>query len=164
MKNLFAFVLFISLPLLNAQAQGRFSFSPTLWFDYGTYAYQFRPVYSANDTRVQSGNAYSTSLGLTARYHIHPKWDVSVGVLYNDEHQQEGGQQFSKSYVRLPILVNYRSSDKRLSPYFSLGASLSNETQLANNGGIKTNVLIGLELATNLQLGYHCCFNQQLVI
>ncbi len=83
--------------------------------------------------------------GLTARYHIRPKWDISGGLLFNAEQQQrDKSRGFSKEYVRLPILINYRLFDRRLSPYVSIGASFSNEIQFANNGGIKTNALIAL--------------------
>jgi hypothetical protein len=144
MKNLFTFLLFISLPALTAQAQKRVSFSPTVWFNYGTYTYQLRYLYPMNDALSLSGNVSNRSYGLTARYHIDSRLDVSAGLLYSEESQNGGGRRFNNSYVRLPVLVNYRSSAKRLSPYMSLGASLSNEMQFSNNGGIKTNALVGL--------------------
>lgn len=148
MKNLFTFLLFISLPVVSAQAQSRVSLSPTLWLNYGVFNYQLRYLLSPTlgKNLTYPGNMISGSFGLTARYHIDSSWDVSAGLLYNLESQKAGGIPVLSKYVRLPVLVNYRPSAKRLSPYMSLGASFSNQTRFpfANKRDIKTNALVGL--------------------
>jgi hypothetical protein len=142
-KYLPLFILF-SLITLSIQGQNRFSIAPTYWFNYGQYNYQLRSTHTGRSLLGYSGSVHNSSFGLTVRYTIGRKWDLSTGLLYNVVSQYSGGRKFTDDYVRLPVLVSYRLSDKRLSPYASVGASFSNEYQFSNNGGIKTNALLGI--------------------
>ena len=139
MRKSLPLIILFCIATLSVRSQSRFSVAPTYWFNYGRYNYQFRFTYSG-----YAGNVYNSSFGPTARYSIGSKWDVSAGLLYNIVSQYDGGRRYTDDYVRLPVLVSYRLSHKRLSPYASIGASFSNEYQFANNGSIKTNALVGL--------------------
>ncbi|QHV99016.1 PorT family protein [Spirosoma endbachense] len=87
---------------------------------------------------TSASHALNYMLGLSARYSFSPKWSASTGIwathgLDGTSHIDINGistqlpyrysHPFTNAY-KVPLLVNYQSSTKRLSPYFSLGASL----------------------------------------
>lgn len=146
----------ISLTLLVAStallsAQSRLSIAPTYWFNYGIYAYQVQSTYSGLGGSF-AGRDLASSAGLTARYHFTPKWDVSVGLLYNwnSSHLTESPDIYDSSPIRseaiqVPILVSYRLTAHRLSPYFSGGAFLV-KSKTFTTAPIKVNGLLGVGL------------------
>jgi hypothetical protein len=117
-----------SITILSAQS--RLSIAPTYWFNYNPYSYQFDFVNNGLKTQTQvAGHSIVSSLGLTARYHFTPQWNVSVGLLHyrktfystNSASPQGKSKPFTKGGQVL-VLVNYRLTNRHLSPYFSAGA------------------------------------------
>ncbi|GAB3788487.1 hypothetical protein GCM10028818_55140 [Spirosoma horti] len=91
-------------------------------------------------------------MGLSSRYSFSPKWSASAGiwathVLSSTAYFDINGSSiripyhyshpFTNAY-KVPLSVNYQSSKNRLSPYFSIGASLDfrgvSYVDLAGNG------------------------------
>jgi hypothetical protein len=139
-------ITFVSV-LLSARslsAQGKFSLSIS---GSPTYSYSktkqsvlvpdigkggFIPLDLASQS---TGRGYT--IGLLGRYAFQPKWSVSTGIWmsYNQtdvptletsmpvDHSPFGRTR-SRHY-QVPILVNFQSSARRLSPYFSAGALFS---------------------------------------
>ena len=84
------------------------------------------------------GNGLGYSLGLLGRYAFTPKWSALMGIwathaVSGKTDISENGVLFTDTYrynhpftnfYRLPLIINYQSSTRRLSPYFSVGASL----------------------------------------
>lgn len=128
-------------------AQSRVSVAPVYWYNYGQYKYQVHSTYDGSDTQL-SGHANSSSIGLISRYHFTPKWDISVGALLNrnssrltniNSPQTDIG--IIRTYIQVPVLANYRLTDRRLSPYFSVGALLGKGQTSAP---VKMNGVIGI--------------------
>ena len=73
------------------------------------------------------------SIGLSAIYAFTPHWSISTGFWYNQLSMNgtnpfDGGNTPARIISRnfqVPLLINYRLTSNRLSPYFSLG-SLAN--------------------------------------
>lgn len=131
----------------SSVAQSRVSIAPLYWYNYGQYKYQIHSVYDGSDTQL-SGHDNSSSIGLTARYHFTPKWDVSAGILLNRNSSQLTNPNFPqtdigiiRTYLQVPVLANYRMTDRRLSPYFSAGALLGKSQTSAP---VKMNGVIGI--------------------
>ncbi|GAB3988401.1 hypothetical protein GCM10028807_10980 [Spirosoma daeguense] len=67
--------------------------------------------------------------GLTATYTYSPGWSVSSGIWYQQLTTRQarmaiagyGRTTVHHRTIRIPILLNYRLTQKRLSPYFSFG-------------------------------------------
>ena len=78
-----------------------------------------------------NGNRWSPgyTAGLTVQYHYAPGWSVESGLWYQHLTTRqarpatagEGQTTLRSRTVRIPLLLNYRLTTKRLSPYFSLG-------------------------------------------
>ena len=82
-------------------------------------------------------NGLNYSLGVAARYAFSPKWSVGTGIwathsaVGKSDYLQNGipftvRYQYNHPFTNLykvPLLINYQSSTKRLSPYFSAGAT-----------------------------------------
>jgi hypothetical protein len=82
-------------------------------------------------------NGLSYSLGVAARYAFSPKWSIGTGIWAT--HSAVGKSDFLQNgipytvryqynhpfnnFYKAPLLINYQSSTKRLSPYFSAGAT-----------------------------------------
>lgn len=85
------------------------------------------PVFLAG---VVSAAGYTA--GLTTHYAYAPGWSVAAGVWYNQATLRQarpgaagGGLTAIRSRtVRIPLLLSYQPSTRRLSPYFSLGLLL----------------------------------------
>lgn len=151
--------LLLSLALLVAgithlPAQSRVSIAPTYWFDHNPYSYQVDGVYNGQQSQLQaSGRNTVSSLGLTARYQFTAQWDLSVGVLYsrNTNHIQSPQgpygefSSFTSQGVRIPVLVSYRLTTHRLSPYFSTGAFFTKSITF-DEAPVKTDGVVGIGL------------------
>lgn len=145
-------LLAASVSLVSAQS--RVSIAPTHWFQYNPYSYQVDMNYNGVQNQTQaSGHNTVSSLGLTVRYHFTSKWDLSVGGLYsrNTNHikspQGPYGEfaSFTSKGVQIPVLVGYRLTNHRLSPYFSTGASFTKSVTFTE-APIKTDGVIGVGL------------------
>ena len=81
---------------------------------------------------VGTVNTIGYSAGVTAHYTYTPGWSVAAGVWYSQVSLRQarpvaagkGTTAVRGRTVRLPLLLNYQSSTRRLSPYFSLGLLL----------------------------------------
>ena len=120
--------------IVSSFAQSRISIAPSYWFNYNPYSYQTNLTYNGSTTRTPvSGYDIVSSAGLVGRYHFTPQWDASIGVFYyrNTSHikspQGPYGETspFTTKGWQLPVLVSYRLTDHRLSPYFSAGATFT---------------------------------------
>ncbi|MDZ5447984.1 outer membrane beta-barrel protein, partial [Micromonospora sp. 4G57] len=135
MKSVLLFIAFSLASVILVSAQSRVSIAPTYWFNYNPYSYQVDMAYSGSQTHFQaSGHTVTSSFGLTVRYHFTPQWNVSVGALYNSSTNHIKSPQtpysestpFTTGGVRLPIMVSYRLTSHRVSPYLSAGATFTN--------------------------------------
>lgn len=145
MKAIVGIITAFVLALLSGHssvAQGKFSLSVS---GAPTYSYSkvrqtvltpaigsgFIPV---DLTSRSTGQGYT--IGLLGSYAFQPEWSVSAGILMSYNHTDVPivetsmpvdhslvGRTRSRHY-QVPILVNFQSSTRRLSPYFSAGALL----------------------------------------
>lgn len=148
MKTLLVCLGLLLLPSGLLLAQNRFSLAPTYWFSYSKYDYQLNSTIP--DDRQFAGHDIGHSAGVTLRYQFSPKWDLSAGVLYSKNSSylktpQDFELQLTNKSIRLPLLISYRLSDHRLSPYFSAGVLLEKK-QNFSDAPLETNALIGVGL------------------
>ena len=105
---------------------------PTLTYT----AHKFRFLYPDSDGQIVepvylNGPRWASgySVGLSVIYTYAPGWSVSSGIWYQQlttrQSRQaaagEGMVTLRNRFIRLPLLLNYHSSTKRLSPCFSFG-------------------------------------------
>ena len=148
-------------------AQGRLSLAPTIQFDRGSYVAKARSNYVHGDEANYMGNTLGYSLGLTAHYYVTDRWDLSLGTLRTqltdraeikllNPSRPTGTWTQDYNYYQVPISLNYRSSQKRLGAYISLGAILSNQPIMNNLARVKTSAFVGVginyQLAPKLSL------------
>ncbi|RZK42364.1 MAG: hypothetical protein EOO61_05465 [Hymenobacter sp.] len=154
MKILSLFLGFSLFALASSSAQKRLSIAPLYWYEYTPYSYQVSLNYNGLPTQSQgTGHTSVSSIGLTASYHFAPQWNLSLGVLYsrNTIHIQSPqgpfGElpSFTSKGVRIPLLISYRLTDNRLSPYVSGGAVFTKNNTYTEDA-IKTDGLIGVGL------------------
>ncbi|MCZ0211401.1 outer membrane beta-barrel protein, partial [Streptomyces sp. UMAF16] len=91
-----------------------------------------------------------SSVGLTAHYNFSQKWDISVGAFYNKtishvKTPQSDDIRLTTEYIQFPVLINYRLSDKRLAPYFSVGALFEKNKAVSSNP-LNANAVLGAGL------------------
>ena len=129
--------------MVPALGQGRFALSVQLTPIYThsdakivfPFADQVTQLSTTEFVAISNGLNYS--LGITGRYSFSSKWSISTGIWANhalaakSDFTQNGipftlryhyNHPFTNSY-RAPLLINYQSSIKRLSPYFSVGTT-----------------------------------------
>lgn len=161
MKSLLLSVGLFSTSITLLSAQSRVSIAPTYWFNYNPYAYQVDMNYNGMQNQTQvSGRGIVSSLGLTARYHVTPQWDVSMGVFYysNTDYikrpQSPYGESepFTSKGGQLPVLVSYQLTNRRLSPYFSAGVILA-KSKTFTKAPLKTDGVVGVGLQYRLDSG-----------
>ncbi|GAB3755674.1 PorT family protein [Spirosoma pomorum] len=134
----FAYLLTVLLfsTRLVSYGQGKLSVAITAAPTYTNTTYFNRSFYPESDGQlvepIQINGVRGTAgflAGVTVHYNWVPAWSVSSGIWY-DQHtprQQripmagEGMNNMRQRAIRIPLLLNFRSSDKRLSPYFSFG-------------------------------------------
>ncbi len=76
-----------------------------------------------------SGRHWATGVqgGFTAQYGFEPGWSVSAGVGYRQfstrqaRFGNDGTTTINSRAIRVPLLLNFQSSQNRLSPYFTVG-------------------------------------------
>lgn len=161
MRSILLFVSVFSASISFVSAQSRVSIAPSYWFNYNPYSYQINFTYNGSTTQTPaSGYDLVSSFGLTTRYHFTPKWDVSVGIFYyrNTNHikspQGPYGEftPFTSQGWQLPVLVNYRLTDRRLSPYFSTGAIFTRNRTFTERP-ITTDGVLGVGLNYRIDSG-----------
>lgn len=146
MKTVFGIVVAFATMLLSAHtgfAQGKFSLSisgaPTYSYsnvrrDVLVLGIGGSPVLLPDFTTKTKGYGYT--VGVMGRYEFVPRWSVSTGVWMSYNRTEPPnfppntpgdllvGQSHSHHY-QVPLLVNFQSSTRRLSPYFSAGVLLN---------------------------------------
>jgi hypothetical protein len=154
MKSLLLSVVLFGASITLVSAQSRVSIAPTYWFNYNPYSYQVQSSFNGSNTQFQaSGHNLISSFGLAVRYHFTPRWDLSLGGLYyknTDYIKSPQGpygesEPFTSEGWQLPILVSYRLTDRRLSPYFSTGAIFT-KSQTFTGRPLTTDGVIGIGL------------------
>jgi hypothetical protein len=146
--------LLLSLGLLVAAisllpAQSRVSIAPTYWFNYNPYSYQFAITGSPSTTRSQiDQHNLVSSFGLSVRCHFSPHWDVSTGILYYKNTAYlaifpGSTVPFTSEGWQLPLLMNYRLTKHRMSPYFSVGALFA-KSKTFTEAPIRTDAVAGV--------------------
>ncbi|WP_247235976.1 outer membrane beta-barrel protein [Telluribacter sp. SYSU D00476] len=110
----------------SAWAQSRFSVAPVV-----------APFSSYAEARLKEPHRfqYSTglSLGATAHYHFSPVWSLATGLWYQWAYVNgQTGTNFElfrikEQYLEFPLLLNYRPTARKVSPYFSAGMLLSKQ-------------------------------------
>lgn len=134
----FAFLLavFVCSLRIASYGQGKVSIAATVAPTYVNTTYFNRYFYPESDGHlvepIQINGVRGTvgySAGVTAHYNWVPAWSVSGGIWY-DQHTTrqermavagEGMNNIRQRAIRIPVLLNFRPSEKRLSPYFSFG-------------------------------------------
>ncbi|MVM28998.1 outer membrane beta-barrel protein [Spirosoma sp. HMF4905] len=129
--------------------QSRFSLAVSLGYAYGhSDSKQIAPIPDPiaqlpTTEIITSSHSSGYSFGLLARYAFSPKWSVNAGIsagqaLSVKGYLSENGNKIPVNYTNthrdefaysVPLQINYQSSTKRLSPYFSVGASLGFRTK-----------------------------------
>lgn len=114
----------------QAVAQHRLSIAPTYWFQYNPYEYRVAMNFNGQQTDTQvSGYKAISSVGLVIRYQFATRWDLAIGGLYarptdrirRPQRIYGAPSAFTSQAVQFPLLVSYRLTPRRLSPYFSAG-------------------------------------------
>lgn len=104
-------LIFILLANTCLLAQSKVSIAPSYWFLYSNYNYQVQSIYNGT-VKGYDGYSVASSTGLNARYHFTPRWDLSVGLLYNKTTSQlkdlsSNDVKLGTKYIQLPILINF---------------------------------------------------------
>ena len=154
MKNttttFFRAVLLSLIVATSTMGQGHFSLAATV-----TPGVQNRDfVLDSGGGVTGTGSYKSISAGLTAHYAFTSKWSLSVGLLYN---RSSGDSRFTniietttythtEQNFQMPVLLNYASSYRRLSPYFSAGllTSYNYRQKIGDANALNAYAMIGI--------------------
>ena len=137
-KRCIALVALLSLSLSVAFGQRTISVSATVAPTLVRTNYNRTFLYPDSDGQVVepiflagTTHAVGYSAGLTAYYTYGPGWSVAAGIWYGQAALRQarpvagdGTTAIRSRALRLPLLLNYQPSTRRLSPYFSLGLLL----------------------------------------
>ena len=133
------YVALLCVPLRMAFGQRTLSVSATVAPTLIRTNYNRTYLYPDSDGQIVepvflagTANAFGYSAGLTAHYAYAPGWSVAAGAWYSQTTLRqarpalsgEGTTAIRSRTVRVPLLLNYQPSTRRLSPYFSLGLLL----------------------------------------
>ncbi|WP_018622344.1 outer membrane beta-barrel protein [Spirosoma luteum] len=136
------YYLLVGLWLLSTAfvaAQGRFSVSATAAPAYAHLSARLNYLQPVGNGQFESSvfstntSSFGYAAGVMGHYRFTPSWSVSTGVWYN-RLGYEGPFPFAPGPIsariisqttQVPLLVNYRSRQQRLSPYFSVGVLTS---------------------------------------
>lgn len=117
---LFGILLFMSF---WAKAQSRFS-GGILLAPFSSYAGEPR------DYEAPSRYSIGISLGLQAQYDFTERWSLASGLWYETASVKMGNGVFGNAYripqhnITIPLLLNFRPTERKVSPYFSGGTLL----------------------------------------
>ncbi|GAB4037002.1 PorT family protein [Spirosoma gilvum] len=135
-RTLCLFLTLLISPIALAFGQKKLSLSATVSPTFSRTVYQFRYLYPESDGQIVepiflNGSRWASgfSAGVSIIHDYAPGWSYSFGIWFQQltirQDRQptagEGTVAFHKRVVRFPIQLNYYSSLKRLSPYFSIG-------------------------------------------
>jgi hypothetical protein len=122
------FISFLFIATL-AHAQNKFAVSATVAPFYGhsrAWGTLVLPAEDGSGTLVSQdwsseASALGYSVGLNGRYSINPKWSLATGFWFNQSRPKDGNYKGRSNNFAIPIFVNFQSSERKLSPYFSAG-------------------------------------------
>ncbi|MFD2569242.1 PorT family protein [Spirosoma soli] len=138
-KKRYAFLFLFFLTCFAAFGQKKLSLSATVAPAFTNISYNNRYFYPESDGQIVepvylNGKKWATGFitGLTVQYTYAPGWSVATGVWYVQQTIRqprlaaagEGTMSIRNRALRVPILLNYRSSTERLSPYFTIGLAI----------------------------------------
>ncbi|MCF0056053.1 outer membrane beta-barrel protein [Dyadobacter sp. CY356] len=66
--------------------------------------------------------------GLNGQYSFSPKWSATTGLWYNKSRLISGNTEARSHNFSIPLMINFQSSTRKLSPYFSVGSLWNLET------------------------------------
>lgn len=129
-------VALLFFPMALSWGQQTLSVSATLSPTFSRTYYNYRYFYPESDGQIVepvyiNGTRWSTgySVGVSVLYNYAPGWSVSSGIWFQQlslrQARQptagEGTVALHSRVIRFPLLLNYYSSNQRLSPYFTFG-------------------------------------------
>ncbi|WP_159476325.1 outer membrane beta-barrel protein [Dyadobacter sp. 3J3] len=80
-------------------------------------------------TVYKSSNSWNGSwFGLNGRYSFSSKWSVSTGLWLNESRASSVNSRGRSHSFSIPLMVNFQTSQGKLSPYFSAGALYNFQT------------------------------------
>ena len=135
-KTLQLLLVLLWLPTAPCFGQQKLAVSATVAPTLSNTFYHTRFLYPESDGQIVepvylTGSKWASGYlaGLSLVYTYAPGWSVSSGIWYQQlttrQARQaaagEGTITLRKRAIRIPLLLNYASSTKRLSPYFSFG-------------------------------------------
>lgn len=124
------FFLF-SLPVFG---QGKFALSATVAPMYRHFKTRNTIILPDNNGGIYTyidkseGSWKGSWFGLNGRYSLSQKWSASTGLWLNESRLNSGNSKTRAYNFSIPLMVNFQLSDKKLSPYFSVGALWNFET------------------------------------
>ena len=136
-KYLSVLLLFLLLTSRPGWSQRKFALSATVSPTFSRIYYNYRYFYPESDGQIVEPVYLNSrrwlsgyTAGVSVLYTYAPGWSVSSGVWFEQltirqDRQPAAGTgviTLHNRVIRLPAYLNYASSDKRLSPYFSLGS------------------------------------------
>ena len=135
-KQLFILLLLLLLSAFPVRGQKTVALSATASPTFSRTYYRYRYFYPESDGQIVepvylNGNRWLSGhcAGLSIIFNYAPGWSVSSGVWFEQlsirqDRQPAAGPgviTLRNRVIRVPVYLNYASSTKRLSPYFSLG-------------------------------------------
>lgn len=132
MRILFTTSLILAGFLLSwsaAFSQSKFEFSASVAPFYGhtkTKATIILPDANGSGTYSQVWKSESSPkgfwIGLNGRYSFSQKWSASTGLWLSESWLKSSNSSSRSHNFSIPAMVNFQTSEKKLSPYFSAGA------------------------------------------
>ncbi|GAB3881692.1 PorT family protein [Spirosoma agri] len=135
-KPLYSLLCLCLLQAVSSFGQGKLSVSAAITPLYVNTAYSRFYLYPDSDGAIvepiyMNGTVGSVGYvaGATAYYTYAPGWSVAAGIWYRYLPTQvarsplagEGTTSIRSRAIRIPLMLNFRSSAKKLSPYYTLG-------------------------------------------
>ena len=132
MRSIFitSFILMgILLSCSTVFGQSKFSFSATVapFYSYNKTTVKL-PIYSGFDPNLGGVWTSKSSLkgywvGLNGRYLFSKKWSASTGLWFSQSRLKNSNSSSRSHNFSIPVMINFQTSERKLSPYFSAGAS-----------------------------------------
>ncbi|WP_373511391.1 outer membrane beta-barrel protein [Persicitalea sp.] len=125
MTRYLAIICLLLMMSLEAEAQSKFSG--------GLFLSPFSS-YAGEPLDIEASSRYSTGalLGMALHYNLSPNWSLSSGILYESARVRYGlngvcedSYIVRKNNATVPLLINFRSTSKKVSPYLSAGMLVS---------------------------------------
>ncbi|MDQ6477080.1 outer membrane beta-barrel protein [Dyadobacter sp. LHD-138] len=111
-------------------AQRKFAFSAIVAPFYGhtkTSTTVILPDYNGSGTLSPQEFKSESSpkgywIGLNGRYSLSKKWSASTGLWFSQSRSKTSASLGRSHNFSIPVMVNFQTSERKLSPYFSAGA------------------------------------------